>query len=90
MIAMTRGSSIQNFPTKIPENAETHVNISHWIIPTFPFALSLSCSGIRRVTSGGRAIIRIFQTTCPIMMRHISIHIGNCVGSCQRVLAVTK
>lgn len=29
MIAMTRGSSIQNFPTKIPENAETHVNISH-------------------------------------------------------------
>ncbi len=70
---MPKAQSIPSCQMIIPEKTDTTVKTSPLIVPIFPFALSRSHSGMRRVTRVERAIIRILPATTPSMVTRVSI-----------------
>lgn len=86
IIPIPTAQSIPSRPIMSPENTDTTVKTSPFTAPIFPFALSRSDSGIKRVTRVESAIIRIFPTTIPIVLMsiksqshgfHIFVHVDS-------------
>ncbi len=72
---------IPSCPMITHEKADTTVNTSHCIIPTFPLALSRSHSGTRSVTSVESAMTRILLAVTPSMIVRIKIQSHTLVTS---------
>lgn len=70
-IQIPTAHSIPSRPIMSHEKTDTTVKTNPFTAPIFPFALSRSSSGIRRVTRVESAIMRIFPTTTPSIVMNI-------------------